>query len=336
MKSRCFQLQGQSRPRRRSALAAALALAIFTVAQASAQFNGPPSTSVPELNRPTQLTTDQAVLYPPVNEQVLALGDQLTIHLFGEGEYSPVVRIGTNGTALLPLIGVVKLSGLTITQAEELIAAKLVEARMYKEPQVTIQITEGPNAVVTIMGEAHGVIPVTSPRRLLDVLSSAGGLPATASHVITISRPGVAEPIVVDLGSDPLHSALANIPVFAGDTIIVARIGLIYVVGAFKVSGTIPLSTYSPLTLMEATSLAGGTTPDGEMGNLRLIRTIGNQRTVAKLDINRVMRGKDPDPVLQPNDILFLPSNWLKGVLINGGVGAVLGAASIAISIARP
>jgi len=323
----------QSRPWCRSVLLPALALAIFGVAQASAQFNGPPTVSNPELNRPTQLTTDQAILYPTTGEQVLTPGDLLTVHVFGEPEYSPIVRISSSGTALLPLIGEIKLVGLTISHAEELIQTALESARMYNQPQVTIQVTEGPNAVVTVIGEAHGVVPVTSPRRLLDILSSAGGLPGTASHVVTISRPGVTDPIVVDLGSDPLHSALGNVPVFAGDTIIVSRIGLIYVVGAFKVSGTIPLSAYSPLTLMQATALAGGTTPDGEMKNLRLIRTVGSQRTVAKLDINRVMLGKDPDPVLQPNDILFLPSNWLKGTLINGGVGVVLGAASIAISL---
>jgi len=264
---------------------------------------------------------------------VIAGGDVLSIHLFGQPDYTPSVRVGTDGTALLPLIGSLKLQGLTITQAEELIAASLQKARMYKDPQITVQIAEGPGAAVTVMGEVHTVVPVTGPRRLLDVLATAGGLPATASHVITINRPGAAEPIVVDLGTDPMRSSLANVPVFAGDTVIVSRVGIVYVVGAFKIAGTIPLSAYSPLTLIQATALAGGTTPDGKMGDLRLIRTVGDQRTVAKVDINKIMLGKDPDPILQPNDIVFLPGSVLKQVLLNGGVGALLGAASIAISV---
>ena len=42
------------------------------------------------------------------------------------------------------------------------------------------------------------------------------------------------------------------------------------------------------------------------MDDLRLIRTIGTKRTVVHVDIDQVMKGKDPDPVLQTDDIVFL------------------------------
>ena len=97
---------------------------------------------------------------------------------------------------------------------------------MYKNPQVSIQLTESPNESVTLTGELHGIIPVAGGKRLFDVLSLGGGFPATASHTVIINRPGITEPIVVDLGTDPALSNFANVPVFPRDTIVVSRVGL--------------------------------------------------------------------------------------------------------------
>jgi len=176
------------------------------------------------------------------------------------------------------------------------------------------------------------VVPIIGERRLLDVLAAAGGLPATASHVITINRPGLDQPIVVDLGTDPARSALANIPIFGGDTIVTARVGVVYVLGAFKTQGAIPLAGNSPLTLLQVASLAGGPSFEGDYADLRIIRTIGNQRTLVKIDIKKVMYGKAPDPVLQADDVVFLPTNALKSVLKSGGIGTLLGIVSILVA----
>jgi polysaccharide export outer membrane protein len=313
-----------------STLLLALLLVSFA-APALAQFNGPPTTSV-ELNRPATLTSDPAILFPPSRDQVLQPGDVLTIHVFGQIDYAPTVRVANDGHVQLPLVGGVAVGGLSLSQAEQLIAKRLEAAGIYVSPQVTIQETEGPNSVVTVIGEAHGSIPVSGSRRLFDVLSAAGGLPNTASHVITIHRPGVAGPIAVDLGSDPARSDLANIPLFPGDTVVIARIGVVYMLGEFKTPGSIPLTPYAPLTLTQAASLSGGVNFAGKLSDLHLIRTTGDRRTVVTLDINAIFRGKAPDPILQPNDILYLPSDVLKVAIQQGGVGAVLGAASLAFT----
>ena len=310
-----------------TALALALAAGV-----AHAQFTGPASVGGQEVNRPTVITTDREVLFPETHDLLLMPGDVLAIHLFGETDYTPVVRIGIDGSVQLPLIGVISLKDLTVTQGEQLIAGTLEKDGMYRNPQVTIQVTEGPSATVTVIGEAHGVIPVQGSRRLLDVLSAAGGLPITASHVVTINRPGAAAPIVVDLGSDPMHSALADVPVFSGDTVVVGRIGVVYMVGEFKSQGTIPLTPYAPLTLLQAMALSGGMLFDGKAGDLRVIRTIGDRRTVVKLDAKAVLFGKAPDPILQPNDIVFLPTSTIKAAIVQGGIGTLFGAAGLAVS----
>lgn len=316
---------------------ATLGLLVFLAAAttARAQFNGPPSLGTTEINRPVTFTTDPAILYPATQELLLEPGDQITIRLFSDPEYSPVVRIAPDGTVLLPLIGVVYLQGLSVTKAEQLIEEKLIADGMYRDPQITLQITEGPNSVATVVGETHAIVPIVGPRRLLDVLSVAGGLPLTASHVITIERPGLAHPIVVDLGSDPQNSALANIPILRGDTIIVSRVGIVYVLGSFKTSGVIPLNAYTPLTLTELTAMSGGILFDGRFTDLRIIRTVGNSRTVAVYDIKKVLNGKAPDPILQPNDIVYLPPVPWKTALSSGGLSSALSIASVAIALGR-
>jgi polysaccharide export outer membrane protein len=323
-----IQRKSQRKLTRLLSACAVLSMCTFAVAQ----FNGPGPSSTGALNQPQTVTLDQALLNPGPRDPLLEQGDTLAIHLFGHPEYSPIVTIGIDGKVLLPLIGVITLDHLTVTAAEELLASRLRSAGMYKDPQVTIAVTAGPGATTTVIGEAHGVIPINGSRRLLDVLAAAGGLPATASHVITINRPGEAQPIVVDLGTDPSTGAAANIPIFPGDTIVVARVGVVYLLGSFKTSGTIPLTTNTPLTLMQAAALGGGVAVDGKLNDLRLIRTIGDRRIVVKLDMKRVEYGRDPDPLLQPNDILFMPNSFLKTILTNGELGSVLGIASVLFS----
>jgi polysaccharide export outer membrane protein len=317
--------------------AASLLLLLSALAgpRAAAQFNGPALPPGAGVNRPTTLTTDPAILYPAGREIVLGIGDLLSVHVYGPVDYSPTVRIGLDGKTQLPLIGIVSLQGLTITAAENLIATRLMEAGMYRDPQVTVVLTERPSASVSVIGEIHSVVPVLTQRRLFDILAVAGGLPATASHVITIDRPGLPQPIIVDLGTDPARSALANIPVFPGDTIIVSRVGVVYVIGSFKTVGAVPLTQSSPLTLMQLAALSGGPNIDAKYGDLRLIRTVGNQRTVVKLNIKDILYGKAPDPVMQSDDILFLPPSILKSVVSAGSIGTLLGVASLMISVLR-
>ena len=306
-------------------------LLLVSCSSSFAQFSGPgPTIQAPST---ATVTTDRALLFPPSRDPMLSAGDLIQIRVFEQPDYTPEVRISADGSVLLPLIGTIDLNGKTISQAERIIEQHLIDAQIYRSPQVTVQLVEGPNQVAAVIGEVHSVVPIVGSRRLLDVLATAGGLPPTASHVITISRPGVAEPIIVDLGTDPLHSGLANVPIFPGDTIIISRIGVVYLLGAFRTPGTIPLTQYSPLTLMQATAISGGLNFQGKFDDVRLIRTVGDHRTVVKLDIQRILHGKDPDPILQANDIVFLPDSALKASISNGSLGTLLGIVSLLIAV---
>jgi polysaccharide biosynthesis/export protein len=323
-----------------------VAVAIATCASPSAaQFSGPALGVSTPVNPPVVLTTDPAILYPANRDLFLGREDMITVHIYGSPDYSPTVRVGVDGNIQLPLIGQIRVEDLTLHQAQDLIAQRLVEAGMYRNPQVSIQITESPNQIATVIGEIHGIVPIFGERHLYDVLAAAsggglpntattvvvggGGLPTTASHIITINRYGQKDPITVDLGTDPAKSALANIPIFPRDTIIVPRVGVVYVLGAFKVQGAIPLQQNSPITLMKVAALAGGPGFEGQASDLRIIRSVGVDRQVVRVDIKKIMDGKAPDPVLQAEDIVFLPTNPMKAAIKSGGISTLLGIASI-------
>lgn len=310
-----------------------------------AQFSGPALGISTPVNPPVVITTDQAILYPANRDIYLGREDLLTVHLYGSLDYTPTVRVGIDGTIQLPLVGSLQVEGLTLHQAQDLIAHKLIAAGMYRDPQVSIQVNESPNQIATVIGEVHGVVPIIGERHLYDVLAAATGgglpnttttvvvggvgLPTTASHIITINRYGQKDPITVDLGTDPAKSASADIPIFPRDTIIVPRVGVVYVLGAFKIQGAIPLQQNSPMTLMKVAALAGGPGFEGQESDLRIIRSIGVDRQVVRVDIRKVIEGKAPDPVLQAEDIVFLPTNPMKAAIKSGGLSTLLGIASI-------
>lgn len=315
--------------------AAALLAVLLAGSVANAQFAGPALGAGATVNVPMTPTTDPAILYPQAHDLRLMHGDLIAVHLYATPDYNPTVRVGLDGAIQLPLIGIVNVEGLTLAEAERLIAKRLEDAGMYRNPQVTITITESPNQTVTLTGEMHGVVPVVGSRRLYDVLSAGGGLPPTASHMITIDRPGVSQPILINLGNNPATSTSANVPVFAGDTIVVSSAGYVYILGAFKTQTAIPIRQNTPLTLMQAAALGGGPGFEAKLSDLRIIRTEGAERKVVRVDIKKVMDGKAPDPVLQSDDILFLPTSVMKAAIKSGGVGTLIGLASILVFAAK-
>jgi len=316
----------------RSALPAFL-LMVCACFSAQAQFNGQAIDPNTPLNIPAVPTTDPAILFPERPPLVLDQGDLLTVHIFGSTDYTPTVRVAADGTIQLPLIGILAVRDLSVQETEERIAKALVDGGMYKNPQVNIQVTETPNHVINVLGEVKNpsLIQISAARRLLDALNAAGGMDVSASHTITILRPSAPQPIVVELGSDPVHSEASNIPVFSGDTIIVSRVGSFYVLGAVKNQGVFTLLPNSPTTLFDALAQANGALFEAKQGQVRLIRTVGNTRKEVRVNIARIVTGKDPDPILASDDIVYVPSSDLKGAIKAGGIGTLLGVASLLV-----
>jgi polysaccharide export outer membrane protein len=321
-----------ARPATRCAAGILLALVAFCAsASAFGQFSGPALTAPTVAQHVLTPTTDPALLNPPPYDFALQPGDTFTTTIYGTGALGTAATVGGDGAVQLPLIGKVRVQGLTVPQAEDLIANRLVDAGMYNNPQISITLSELQPRFVTVTGEMHFKVPVTGSITLLEALGAAGNFPPTASHIITIMRPGVPNPIVVDLGNDAANSAAANIALIPRDIIIVSRVGVVYVLGAFKTQGAVPLQQNTPLTLLQLTALVGGSPFEAKYKDLRIIRTEGLQRKLIQVNFKRIRDGLDPDPILAADDIVFMPTDLIKQFIANGSLNTIFSIADFFI-----
>jgi polysaccharide export outer membrane protein len=169
-------------------------------------------------------------------------------------------------------------------------------------------------------------IPAFGQLRLLDVISACGGFTPLASHTITIRRPGEAEPITVLLSSDPKSTDETNIPLMPGDTVIVPKVGSVFVIGQVKTPSAIPLSSNAPITVMRAIALAGGLNFGAALSKVVVIRkTPDDQHVEIQMDLKKVMHGKEKDIALASDDVLLVPANGFKAGMAVGGAGVTSG-----------
>jgi polysaccharide export outer membrane protein len=290
-----------------------------------------PSSTLPSVQDPGSPN----VFYPDIKTYTLGPEDLINVRLFEAPEYATTLRLSSDGTGQLPMIGSILLSGLTVEKAQHAIEDRLRAAGMYRDPHITLTLGEfdTTQSSVTLSGELHTQIPIRRLHTLGEVLAAAGGLPTTASSTVSIIRPGVAEPILVDLGTGAKDLAKADIPIQAHDTIFIAHLGAVYAVGAFKTTGVFPLQP-GRTTLLQIAALTGGPLFAAKYSDMRIIRTIGTERTEVKVDINKVLYGKAPDPIMQSGDIIFLPTSSLKQAISSGGIQTLLSIVNLAVIVA--
>ncbi|MGI4758542.1 MAG: polysaccharide biosynthesis/export family protein [Janthinobacterium lividum] len=299
-----------------------------------AQFTGTAPTTAPGLNLRQTLTTDPAVLFPPDREMQLMAGDLLRVSIYGVvPSYVDIERVSLDGSVRLNLGGVIRVQGLSLKEAEAAIAERFEREQTFHNAQVQIEVTEAPEHTATVIGAVKGSVPIVGHMRLYDVLSRLGGLPANASTVLNIQRPGNALPIVVDIGNDAAHNTAGNIPIFSGDTVTVGQVGFYYVVGAVNKPGPNPLSGSVPTTVLQALSTAGGTNFSAKQNDAQLIRFTGSQRTAVSVPLKKIIDGKSEDIPLQSDDILLVPSSAIKTAIRNGGISTAIAIALAYVTV---
>jgi polysaccharide biosynthesis/export protein len=232
------------------------------------------------------------------------------------------VKVGALGEITLPYLGTVKLANLTPSDAAVFLTKELKEGGFLVDPQISVSLVASPTRVITVVGEVQkpSPVPAFGHMRLLDVVAACGGFTPMASHTITLRRRGNPDPIAIELGVDPKATDATDIPLLAGDTLIVPKVGNVFVVGEVKSSGAIPLSTNTPITVMRAIAMAGGLKYSAALSKARIIRTIPDRQVLEiNLDLKKLMRSQEADVVLKSDDVLFIPANTFKSALSSGG-----------------
>lgn len=242
-------------------------------------------------------------------------GDLLSISVYGVPELAQDVRVNNGGDVYLPLIGYVQLGGLTLDQAQTVIENRLREGEFVNNPHVSVFLKDFVNQSATVTGEVNrpGIYPILGARRLLEVLASAGGPTARAGKTITIThRDHPEQPLKLNLPADLAKSPQDNIEVLPGDTIVVNRAGVVYVVGEVQRPSGLVMDNNERLTVMQAIALTGGPTPVASMNGAKLIRTTTSGREELPLSLKKMLSTKQPDVDLKPDDIIFVPASLGK------------------------
>ena len=270
--------------------------------------------------------------------------DEVTVDAVGAPEIAGrSYRVDPGGDIRLPLIGAIHATGLSVPELEAELSQRL--DRYLREPRVSVAVTSFGSRPVSVLGEigAPGVHQVEGGRTLTETLSMAGGVKAEAGPGLTLTRrveqgepklPGaeldssgrfwVAHVDLTALieGRSPAH----DIAVAPHDVLSVPRADRAYVIGAVESPGAFPLRARDGLSVLEALAHAGGLAKHADVKKARILSPDGaGGRSERFVNLKSIMAGASDEPMLRPDDVLFIP--------LNGGKAAVAQLGRAALSI---
>ena len=268
----------------------------------------------------------------------LGVGDLIEISVFGVPELSTKARISGSGDVYLPLIDYVHIADLTTDEAQDLIQKRLENGGFVRGPHVAIFVDESASQGVTMLGEVTrpGTYPAIGERRLFDLISTAGGLTERAGRNVTIEHHGDPnQKVELQLSSNLAEDTQNNVDILPGDTIIVSRAGIVYVVGDVKNPSGFMIQD-NALSVLKALALAGGGTRTSALSKTRIIRQTPSGVQEIPINLKKVLYAKAPDMALVKGDILFVPGSAAKAAAYRTADAAVSMSTALAVVAVRP
>ncbi len=286
-----------------------------------AQTSSGPRSADADASRPAASTRESLLI---------GRGDLLYITIFREPDLDQKVRVKDSGEVDLELAGTIKVAGLTPADAANAIAQLYSQGHYLNHPQVSVLIEEYATQNISVLGQVNkpGAFAVTTARSLLDVLAMAGGLTETADRHITIQRFDKSGNSVVYLPNDAAASTQTGAIVYPGDTVLVPKAGIVYVLGDVARPGGYAMQDDAKLTVLQAVALAAGANRTAKEDAVRLIRKVNGSYQESTVPLRDIERGKKPDMQLEADDVLYVPFSMAKNVVL--GTSSILSSTSSA------
>jgi len=268
----------------------------------------------------------------------LGIGDLVEINVYNVPELAAKVRVSNSGDVYLPLIDYVHVAGLTTEEAQTLIEKRLSDGAFLKNPHVAVFVDEYASQGASVLGEVTkpGVYPVLGEQRLFDLISAAGGFTDKAGRSITVTHRNQSDkPVTVPLSRNLTDNPASNVEVFPGDTVIVRKADIVYVVGDVgRPSGF--LMDSGNLTVLKAIALAGGTNRTAKLNSAKILRKGPGGVSETPVPLKKILQAKAADVTMEAEDILFVPSS--SGRLLAGRTfeAAMQAATAVSIVAIRP
>jgi polysaccharide export outer membrane protein len=262
-------------------------------------------------------------------------GDQIHVTVIDSPELDQHPRVTDAGEVPLVGVGAAKVAGLTPGEAATAIHDKLIAAHYLNHPEVAVAVDQYATQTVSILGQvrASGAYPIRTGRPILDVLALAGGLSETADRNIVIERRGEPEhPIRYNVSNDATAAVRNSVVVYPGDTIVVPKAGIVYVLGDVNRPGGIVMdNNASEMTLLQALAMAGGVARTAKQGHAKLLHKDPTGYKETQLSLGDIQNGKQQDMALAAGDVLYVPFSYAKNVAVSGSSGIISSLSSVAI-----
>lgn len=283
---------------------------------------------------------------------VLPVGPYDTLHLEMEGQpdLSRDYVVDANGDIQMLYLGKIRVGGLTVDQAQNVIAARL--RKIYHDVSLTLTRTALGGISVTVTGAVARTGPVSVRRdaRLNDVVEQLTPLPDADLNHVQINRSPAGQQsatIVADLGSYlETGNPLGNPPVKDGDVVFVplkarapSRQIAVSVVGAVPRPGRFDVAPGT--TAYDAITMAGGPATDADLKNIYIEPAGEGQHTLIDWNLLSVSPGSpDVNPVLNDGDKIVVPEQTtastfsIMGAVRNPNIYPLHGATSLLDALA--
>jgi polysaccharide export outer membrane protein len=239
---------------------------------------------------------------------ILGAGDVIKVSVFNNPDLTLEARVTEAGLISFPLIGEVKVGGVTPFTAEKRIATALEKGGFIKKPQVNILVVQFQSKLVSVLGGVlkPGRYPMERETTLSDLLAQVGGITAEGSDLITITD-AAGKKTEYDLskvidGKNPAQS----VKIIGGETVFVNSRN-ITVMGQVNRPGKYSIVN-GVRTVADFLTMAGGITINGS-DTITVTTARGGKTNRFEVDVDTLFRTGDNDVniELQSGDSIYVP-----------------------------
>lgn len=260
------------------------------------------------------------------NGYKLGPGDIIDFSVWNSPELSAKLNVGFDGYVSVPLVGQVKVEGLTLPELDQQLETLLT--KFIRSPQVSLSVVQYRMNRVTVLGAVtkSGVYEVPPTAKLLEVLAMAG-INETNARLddVSLTRNGTVMKINVDkLLREGGHQ---NYVVLADDVIFVPQaIRQVFILGQVVKPGAYNIDDKT--TPADVLAMAGGPTERADLKHVKIIHR-ANKTETEMVDLKNYLE-KQPAgtlPYLQVNDVIQVQEtksiNWEKIFAYAAGIKVI-------------
>lgn len=235
-------------------------------------------------------------------DYALGSGDVVRIQVFQNTDLTTEARVSETGQITFPLLGTLRVGGMTPGAVERMIAERLREGSYVQRAQVTLSILQFRSQQVSVLGSVNrpGRYPLeTRGTRLTEILATAGGITPTGSDTLILVRRQGDKVIRHEIDVPGLYlgqSVDRDMEVLGGDSIYVHRAPVYYVFGQVQRPGQYTVER--AMNVRQALAKGGGFT----------MRARENAVVIRRIDPagrpSEVVAGLDD--AIQPDDQIYV------------------------------